>query len=165
MHFASRHNSRLERISRHAHSIGRSGPLAMSTNTSAPSPHTTPSADEWLATWIVVIGMLFILCIFFAPWLFFTDDPFWSGWGGYAPQGTVVRYVPATTIAPTKPVTPAPPPRPPYVQVVRGTPVTPGRPASGKEPPRSAQVLSFASLVPDLSRLGQGARNNAPVAV
>ena len=132
----------------------------MSANGTTPSPHTTPSADEWLATWITIFGMFFILCIFLSPWLFFTDDPFWSGWGG-TPQTTVVRYVrtvPVEPVAPPPRRQPPPPPKnmvrggappPSYQEALRGEP---GRSGNSKEPPRSAQVLS---LVPDLSRLPQ----------
>jgi hypothetical protein len=87
--------------------------------------------------------------------LFFTDDPFAWGWGSQTVPGTVVRFVPISKVDPA--------PRPPsYQEAVRGEPVRPG---SSKAPPSSAQVLSFASLVPDLSRLREGAQNNAPVAV
>lgn len=127
----------------------------MNANSTEPSHHTTPTADEWLATWITIFGMFFILCIFLTPWLFFTEDPLWSGWGGRAAT-PMVTYV---EVVPSKKLAPAPVPRrqmthppPAYLQVVKGIPVEP--PPSSKEPPQSAQVLLS---VPDLSLLGSKA--------
>ena len=114
----------------------------MSSNETLPSPHTAPSADEWLATWIAVFGMFFVLCIFLSPWLFLTDDPFGFGWAG-APPSTVVRYVQAVPIAPAAPVPP-----PSYQKVTKSEPMP--------------VPATAGCVVPDLSRLAQGARNNAP---
>lgn len=78
-----------------------------------PSPHTSTTDDEWLATYVAIIGLMFIACILVTPWFLFTDeDP--------RVQGQVIRYT--TTV----PVYHAPPPHsasapPTYVQVVKGT--------------------------------------------
>lgn len=110
----------------------------MSVNETAPSPHTTPEADEWLATWIALFGMFFVLFIFLAPWLFFTDDPVWGG----APSNTIVRYVRTVPVAPVAPAPPpkaVQPPQPtlPYQQVVQ----------------TRAVLATSSCMIPDLSHL------------
>jgi len=111
-----------------------------------PSPHTAPTSDEWLATWITFFGFLFIMFIFLAPWLCFTDEPTgwpWASWMG-TPPSTVVRYV---NVVPG-----------PKGQLAPPTPGVPIVPIVEKRPVATATSAATFSTVeqapaPDLSRL------------
>ena len=101
-----------------------------------PSPHTAPTSDEWLATWITFFGFLFIMCIFLAPWLCFTDEPTGWPWASLTgtPPSTVVRYVNVV------------PPGVPIVPIVEGRPVS-------EATTTGAFSAAAKAPAPDLSRL------------